>query len=80
MRVAAATSVLMIGVTTVPGVAAHWSGGYLRDFHLSSMAALGVLAGFQFGLATSPRAPVQSLKVVMAVLLTVVAVQYLFFR
>ena len=55
MRVAAATSVLMIGVTTVPGVAAHWSGGYLRDFHLSSMAALGVLAGFQFGLATSPR-------------------------
>ena len=80
LRVAAATSVLMIGVTAVPGVAAHWAGGYFNDFHLSGAAALGVLGGFQFGLWLSPRASVRWLKLGLAGLLVVVAVQYLLFR
>lgn len=80
MRVAAATSVLMIGVTAVPGVAAHWAGGYLGDMHVAGAACVGVLVGFQLGLRVGPRAPVKWLKVTMATILTVVAVQYLFLR
>jgi hypothetical protein len=77
LRVAAATSVLMVGVTAVPSLAAHWAGGYLADFHMAAMTALGVLMGFQAGLAISPRAPVRWLKMVMAAILTAVAAQYL---
>ena len=80
LRVAAATSVLMIGVTAVPGVVAHWAGGHLGDFHVAGATALGVLGGFQFGLWLSPRAPVRWLKVVLAGILAAVAVQYLVFR
>ena len=78
LRVAAATSVLMIGVTAVPSLAAHWAHGYLMDFHLAGITAVGVLMGFQIGLAISPRAQVRWLKMVMAALLTVVAAEYLF--
>ncbi len=77
LRAAAATSVLMIGVTAVPSLAAHWAGGYLGDFHMAAMTAIGVLAGFQAGLAISSRAPVQWLKIVMAMILLAVAAQYL---
>ena len=77
MRVAAATSVLMIGVTSVPGVAEHWARGYFEDFHLAGMACLGVLVGFQIGLRVGPRAQVKWLKLGMAALLTLVAIQYL---
>jgi uncharacterized membrane protein YfcA len=70
----------MIGVTAVPGVAAHWAGGFLADFRLPALTTIGAMAGFQFGLAISPRAPVWALKMVMAVILTVVAIQYLMFR
>ena len=80
LRVAAATSVLMIGVTAVPGVAAHWAGGFLGDFHLAGMTTIGTLIGFQIGQAVGPRAPVVWLKTIMAAILTVVAVQYLFFQ
>jgi uncharacterized membrane protein YfcA len=60
MRVAAATSVLMIGITAVPGVAAHWAHGFLGDFRLAGIAALGVLVGCglparQPALAADPR-------------------------
>ena len=80
MRVAAATSVLMVGVTAVPAVVVHWAGGYLGDLHLAGATAVGVLGGFQFGLWLSPRAPVRWLKTGMALLLVAVAVQYLWFR
>jgi hypothetical protein len=77
LRVAAATSVIMIGVTAVPGVAAHWAGGYLNDFHLAALTTFGAMIGFQIGAAVGPRAPVLWLKIVMGAILTVVAVQYL---
>ena len=80
LRVAAATSVLMIGVTAVPSLAARWANGDLGDFHMAAMTAIGVLLGFQLGRTISPLAPVRSLKFVMAALVTLVAAQYLFRR
>jgi len=80
LRVAAATSVLMIGVTAVPSLAALWSHGFLGDFHVAGMTALGVLMGFQVGLGISPRAQVRSLKLVMAAILAAVAAKYLVWR
>ena len=80
IRVAAATSVLMIGVTAVPGVVASWQNGFLDDYHLAALTSLGALVGFQIGLRAGPSFPVKWLKVFMAGLLTVVAVQYLFLR
>ena len=80
IRVAAATSVLMIGVTTIPGVAASWQNGFLDDYHLAALTSLGALVGFQIGLHVSPRFQVKWLKVVMACLLSAVSIQYLFLR
>ncbi|HEX5069667.1 MAG TPA: sulfite exporter TauE/SafE family protein [Vicinamibacterales bacterium] len=80
LRAAAATSVLMIGVTAVPSLAAHWSHGFLGDFHFAGMTAVGVLMGFQVGLRLSPRAPVHWLKLIMAAILAIVAAKYLIWR
>ena len=80
IRVAAATSVLMIGVTAVPGVVASWKNGFLGDYHLAALTCLGALVGFQVGLRTGPKFPVKWIKLIMATLLSVVAVQYLFLR
>jgi uncharacterized membrane protein YfcA len=77
MRVAAATSVFMIGVTAVPGAIAHWAGGYLSQPPLAGAAALGILAGYRLGQWLSQRAPVRSLKLLMATLLLIVAAEYL---
>jgi len=77
LRAAAATSVLMIGVTAVPSVAAHWAGGFLGDFRVAAFTAMGVVVGFQAGLWISPRAKVQWLKLVMAAILAGVATKYL---
>jgi uncharacterized membrane protein YfcA len=78
LRVAAATSVLMVGVTAVPSLAAHWAGGFLGDYRIAGLTALGVVMGYQVGLAISPRTSVRRLKMLMAVLLAAVAVRYLF--
>ena len=80
LRVAAATSVIMIGVTAVPGVVAHWASGFLGDYHLAAMATIGSLIGFRIGLFVGPRAPVQRLKELMVAILGVVAAKYLLFR
>ena len=78
LRVAAATSVLMVGVTAVPSLIFHWSGGFLGDFHVAGLTALGVVIGYQVGLALSPRASVRWLKILMALILAAVAARYLF--
>jgi uncharacterized protein len=80
MRVAAATSVMMVGVTSIPGAVASWQQGFLGDLHIAGLTCLGTLAGFQVGLRLCPYVPVKWLKVGMAALLIAVAVQYLFFR
>jgi uncharacterized membrane protein YfcA len=77
VRVAAATSAFMIGITAVPGTLAFWSRGYLGDFQLAAAASLGVLAGYRLGLRVTERAKVQWLKVLMAALLAFVAWEYL---
>ena len=80
MRVAAATSVMMIGVTSIPGTVASWHLGYLGDLHVAGLTCLGTLVGFQIGLRLCPYFPVKALKIGMALLLVAVAVQYLFLR
>jgi uncharacterized membrane protein YfcA len=77
LRAAAATSAFMIGVTAVPGALTHYAGGYLNDFRLAGFAALGVTCGYQLGVWLSARAPVKGLKLLMAVLLSGVAIEYL---
>lgn len=77
MRVAAATSAFMIGITTVPAAIARWHRGDLGDFHLAAGAALGVFAGYQIGVWLSGRAPVRWLKLLMAAILSLVALRYL---
>ena len=77
MRVAAATSVFMIGITAVPAVAEFWESGYLRNLDLAGATAFGVLIGFRLGHWLAARAPVRWLKLLMAALLGLVAVEYL---
>ena len=80
MRVAAATSVLMIGVTAIPGTVASWFSGQLGDYHLAGMTSLGALVGFQIGLKAGLYMNVRWLKIGMAILMSLVAFQYLFLR
>ena len=80
LRAAAATSAFMIGVTAVPGALTHYAAGYLHDFRLAGFAALGVIVGYQVGVWLSSRAPVKGLKILLAVILSAVAVEYLFLR
>jgi len=80
MRVAAATSVLMIGVTAIPGSVAAWTSGHLGDYHVAGTACLGAVIGFQIGTRVGPYAAVKWLKLGMAALLVVVSIQYLFLR
>jgi uncharacterized membrane protein YfcA len=77
MRVAAATSVFMIGITTVPAVVEHWAEGYLQNFDLAGAAALGVLIGFRAGRSLSARTRVRWIKLLMAGMLAIVAAEYL---
>ena len=77
LRVAAATSVFMVGVTAVPSLAVHWAGGYLGDFRIAGMTAIGVMIGYQIGLLIGPRASVKWLKILMAGILSAVALRYI---
>lgn len=79
IRVAAATSAFMIGITAMPGVLGHWTLGHLSDFQLTGAVCVGVLAGYRLGLALSARVRVVWLKGLMAILLVFVAGKYLFF-
>lgn len=77
MRVAAATSVFMVGVSAVPGAISHWADGYLSQPAIAAAAAIGILAGYRLGHWLSQRVPVRSLKLLMAGLLLFVASEYL---
>lgn len=80
IRVAAATSAFMIGITVIPGVAGHWREGHLVDLELAAIICLGVLVGYRAGLRVSSSVNVRFLKILMAGLLLFVAGKYLFFR
>lgn len=80
MRVAAATSAVVLGVTALPAVIDNYARGYFTMPMLAASAVLGVLAGSRMGFWISPRVKVRSLKIIMAVVLAYVAAEYLFLR
>jgi uncharacterized membrane protein YfcA len=77
MRVAAATSAFMIGITAIPGAIAHYHLGYLGDFRFAAAASLGVLVGYRIGVSLGLKTPVRGLKLLMAGMLSLVAMRYL---
>jgi hypothetical protein len=79
MRAAAATSVLMIGITAVPGVIGHYVDGYLTLPVLEASAVLGVLTGSRLGFWIAAYSRVVVLKLLMAVILIGVGGAYLYF-
>jgi uncharacterized membrane protein YfcA len=72
MRVAAATSSLMIGVTAVSTVPIYYANGDIVP-HMAAAAVLGVLAGSRGGFWLADRARAKWLKVLMAGILFVVS-------
>jgi uncharacterized membrane protein YfcA len=80
MRAAAATSAVILGVTALPAAVGYYTLGYLTRPELAAAAVLGVLAGSRAGFWITARVKVRSLKLLMAVILGAVAVEYLFFK
>jgi hypothetical protein len=78
LRVAAMTSAFMIGITAVPGVLGHYQLGHFTTPELAAGSVLGVLVGAHLGLRLSLRAPVRTLKLLMAALLVCVGLLYLY--
>ena len=76
MRVAAATSSLMIGVTAVASVPIQYANGYVSP-PLAAAAVLGVLVGSRSGLWFGARARAKWLKMMMAAVLMLVSIVYL---
>jgi uncharacterized membrane protein YfcA len=75
MRVAAATSSLMIGVTAVASVPIQYANGYVNP-PLAAAAVLGVLIGSRGGLWFGARARAKWLKALMALVLIAVSLIY----
>lgn len=73
MRVAAATSAFMIGVTATSGAIVYYGRGAIVPA-LAAAAVLGVRLGSNAGLGLSPRLPVRALKLLMAAVLLTVSV------
>jgi uncharacterized membrane protein YfcA len=78
LRVAAATSTLMLGVTALPGVLAKFPFAEANAPALAAGGVLGVIAGARLGLWMSVRSPVRWLKILLAAILTTLAMRYLF--
>jgi uncharacterized protein len=77
MRIAAATSALMIGVTAVASVPIQYAHGYIHP-PLAAAAVLGVLIGSRGGLWLGGRAKARWLKLLMAGVLAMVSAVYFF--
>ena len=73
LRVAAATSAFMIGVTATPGAIIYYGRGQLVPA-LAAAAVLGVQLGSWRALRLAPKVPAKWLKLLMAVVLIVVAI------
>jgi uncharacterized membrane protein YfcA len=72
IRVAAATSALMIGVTAASGAIVYYGQGLISPA-IAAAAVLGVRAGSLAGMRAGQRLPVVALKVLMAVVLFIVS-------
>ena len=77
MRVAAATTAAMIGVTALGSAPIYYSRGRIVA-PLAAAAVLGVLVGSRAGLWMSPRARAKWLKLLMAVLLIALSILYFY--
>ncbi len=77
MRIAAATSALMIGVTAVASVPIQYAHGFIHP-PLAAAAVLGVLIGSRGGLWLGGRAKARWLKLLMAGVLAMVSAVYFF--
>jgi uncharacterized protein len=75
MRVAAATTAAMMGVTALGSAPIYYSRGRIAA-PLAAAAVLGVLAGSRAGMWMSPRARARWLKLLMAVVLLAVSLIY----
>lgn len=75
MRIASATSALMIAATAVVGSIAYFAQGRIVP-HLAAAAVLGVLAGSKVGFAIGSRSHDKGLQILMAVVLLAAAVIY----
>lgn len=71
IRAAAATSAVMMGVTAAAGATIYYGRGFLVPT-LAAAAILGVQAGAALGIRASARAPVRTLKIMMAGMLIIV--------
>lgn len=82
MRAAAATSAVILGITALPAVIDNIARGHLAPpmTMMAAGAVLGVLAGSRGGFWISQRVSVRALKILMAFVLAVVAVEYLWLR
>ncbi len=74
IRVAAATSSFMIGVTALASLFVYYAHGYVHPF-LAAPIALGALGGSFVGSRHSARVPAATLRWVLSVILLFVAVQ-----
>jgi uncharacterized membrane protein YfcA len=75
MRAAAATSGLMIGVTAAASAPIYFARGQVEP-HVAAAAVLGVLIGSKAGFWLGDRSRVKWLKVLMAIVLAAVSIQY----
>ncbi len=80
LRVAAATSLTMIGATAIPGVFGHWHRGWLGEPQMVIATCLGAIVGYQIGMRIGPRSSVRAIKTGTALLLAILAAQYLILR
>jgi uncharacterized membrane protein YfcA len=77
LRVAAATSTFVIGVTAVPGVIERFPFNDAAAPALAAAAVIGVLIGSRAGAKLGPQMPVRALKMMLSGILLIVAVVYL---
>jgi uncharacterized membrane protein YfcA len=77
MRVAAATTASMIGITALGSAPIYYARGHIAA-SLAAAAVLGVLAGSRLGLWYAARARAKKLKLLMALVLAAVAVIYFY--
>lgn len=77
LRVAAATSALMIGVTATAGAIVYYGHGLLLPGHAAA-AVLGVSIGSRLSMRVGMRSNVRTLKVTLAVVLFFVSISMLF--
>jgi uncharacterized membrane protein YfcA len=76
LRVAAATSAVMMGVTAAAGATIYYGRGFLIPT-LAAAAILGVQAGATLGVRLGARADVRTLKIMMAGMLVIVGLMML---